>query len=92
MSEYERYGIPFKQADRYYLLKRITCPKCGGQPIATKGTVLHNAAITPEDLFLIALLTACNERTSVIAERIGKTSDTVRTWRNKMEDLKPAYE
>jgi transposase-like protein len=81
-----------KQADRYYLLQRITCPKCKKQAKATKGTILHNAAITPEDLFIIALLTACDKPATDIADRIGKSPDTVRIWRKNMEDLRPAYE
>ncbi len=79
------------QWDRYYRLQRISCPHCGKQPTATKGTVLHNAQITPEELFIIAILSACNEQTNVIASRIGKTADTVREWKKKMEVLTPAY-
>ena len=85
----ERLSI--KQTERYYLLQRITCPNCKAQPKATKGTVLHNAEITPEDLFLIANNIACGEGVSVIAEKIGKSPDTVRAWRNKMEELTPVY-
>ena len=85
----ERLSI--EQADRYYLLQRITCPHCKAQPKATKGIVLHNAEITPEDLFLIALNTACGEGGSVIGEKIGKSPDTVRAWRKKMEELIPVY-
>lgn len=85
----ERLSI--EQADRYYLLQRITCPECKKQPMATKGTVLHNAEITPEDLFLIAINIACAEGVSVIAEKIGKSPDTVRAWRKKMEELTPVY-
>ena len=87
------HRLSIKQADRYYLLQRITCsnPKCKKQPTATKGTVLHNAEITPEDLFLIAINIACDEGGSVIAEKIGKSPDTVRAWRKKMEELTPVY-
>lgn len=85
----ERLSI--EQADRYYLLQRITCPHCKKQPMATKGTVLHNAEITPEDLFLIANNIACGENITDTAKKIGKSPDTVRAWRKKMEELTPVY-
>ena len=81
-----------RQRGRYYSLQRISCPVCHKQPTATKGTILHNAQIKPEELFIIAILSACNESNKFIGSRINKSPDTVRDWRNMMEVLTPVYD
>lgn len=83
--------LSIKQTERYYLLQRITCPNCKKQPMATKNTVLHNAEITPEELFLIANNIACGESIIAISKKIDKSADTVRAWRKKMEEITPVY-
>jgi len=70
----------------FHNLSRFTCPGCGQQPRATKGTILEGAHLTPRDLFLFCLFVGLGASNGQIASTLSITTETVSSWSKRLAD------
>lgn len=68
----------------FHSLKRFTCPGCGRQPRATKGTILEGAHLSPRQLFLLCLLIGLNAPKTLIASTLDCALETVNSWSDRL--------
>ncbi len=71
----------------FWQLSRFTCPGCGSQPRATKGTLLEGASITPRQLIIICWMIALAADLTTIASTVGVTTETIRSWRDRLTEV-----
>lgn len=73
--------------DSFLALRRFTCSECGGQPRATKRTILQDSGFNPSELYLLCLLISYGLDDSAIARTLSVSAATVNTWRAKIAAL-----
>jgi|LGOV01.1.fsa_nt_gb transposase-like protein len=77
-------------AERWAQLKRINCPHCRRQVKATHGTLLHEAQLSPRQLFVLLSLVGIGADLDTVARAAGVTTATVKAWRDKVIALAEA--
>ncbi len=80
--------LPPGRLNRYQTLKKTKCPACGKQFHATTNTIFHRMNLSPSELVVLAALLEADVKHSVIADAIGRGSDTVQAWAAKLNGRK----